>query len=374
VEEESKEGENPGENPEVSKEDAPPAAATVAPPAAAAVAESKMPPSQKEPPVPSGPGTSDAKTSGRILSLDMLGEEASQEVRDLFEKFMKETNKAERKAMGRRGLQRDAVLVKLLKAYALNCFSHNMWESFEHALVGVVSGLSEQESLGTIYARHNGSPKDPKDSYPPVSDGTTWFPPGEAFKVSAIVAVQIMEVVIRSSQAHGIDPPRWRWEDTLLGGILEKCKEMRMTPELRELAMFVCLIYSSATPDRVCISTTINLFVGGYTSWKKFAEASAEELKEFTQEAGIDARNDRLIDIAKDIVENHGGRLPSERSVMEEWVGVKGKTASILCNEVHHIPSGIGVDRHVRELETSIGNYNYPHNERSVEEDPNNVE
>lgn len=160
----------------------------------------------------------------------------------------------------------------------------------------------------------------------------------------------------------------------MLGGILEKCKETRMTPELRELAMFVCLIYSSATPDRVCISTTINLFVGGYTSWKKFAEASAEELKEFTQEAGIDARNDRLIDIAKDIVENHGGRLPSERSVMEEWVGVKGKTASILCNEVHHIPSGIGVDRHVRELSTALGYYIYPTNKRSVVADPHDVE
>ena len=126
--------------------------------------------------------------------------------------------------------------------------------------------------------------------------------------------------------------------------------------ELRRLAMLVCLILSAATSDRSCIESTGKLYRAGLLNVHKLAEGKLEEIKKHISKCGIQhKRAEHLVGMAVRLIELHDGRVPSNLEDLMNINGVGRKTAVLMRNEAFGFFSGIGTDKHVKEMSIALG-------------------
>ena len=177
-------------------------------------------------------------------------------------------------------------------------------------------------------------------------------PPGDRFRLVANDLLQMMQVCDMAAAVHGVGAARWNWETCLM----EKMKEIgEVTRHIREVAMAFCLILSAATPDLVCIECTVALFAAGLLVLERLESADEEVIRRCIRSSVIYRWVGYLKEFAKQVNENHQGRIPSTYKDLVKFDGVGPKMAVLVMNEVFGITTVICVDTHVTALSQALG-------------------
>jgi endonuclease III len=125
--------------------------------------------------------------------------------------------------------------------------------------------------------------------------------------------------------------------------------------------MLVCLVLSAATNDKACIRCTVRLFKKGLLSAKAMATAPLEDLRACIAEAGIQHRRAQYLQaMAKTIMVEHDGVVPSDYVKLIELLGVGRKSIVLMLNEAFGFFFGIGTDSHVMRVALSLGMVTIP--------------
>ncbi len=128
--------------------------------------------------------------------------------------------------------------------------------------------------------------------------------------------------------------------------------------------LFATILSAQCTDARVNIVTE-KLFKK-YTCLQDFADADIKELEEDVRQTGFyhnKARNIKAC--AGELLERHGGEVPSDIESLTALSGVGRKTANVIRGNIYHIPS-IVVDTHVKRISNKLG--------LTKEEDPVKIE
>lgn len=142
-----------------------------------------------------------------------------------------------------------------------------------------------------------------------------------------------------------------------------KCSLDYETP----LQLLVATILSAQCTDARVNMVTPALFAR-YQGAEDFATAEPRELETAIQSTGFFRSKARsIIGCCKQIVADHGGRLPSTLDEMVQLPGVGRKTANVVLGNTCGI-SGITVDTHVGRLSQRMGLTKHTHPEK-VERD-----
>lgn len=117
--------------------------------------------------------------------------------------------------------------------------------------------------------------------------------------------------------------------------------------------LFATILSAQCTDARVNIVTK-DLFVK-YPSIEAFSEADIKELEEDIKPTGFyhnKARNIKAC--AKELLERHGGEVPSDIESLTALSGVGRKTANVIRGNIYNDPS-IVVDTHVKRISAKFG-------------------
>jgi len=118
--------------------------------------------------------------------------------------------------------------------------------------------------------------------------------------------------------------------------------------------LLVAVMLSAHTTDRSVNAATRNLFPVANTP-AAIAALGVEGVKPFIKPVGLyntKARN--LVGLAQQLLEQHGGEVPPERTALEALPGVGRKTANIILNMVFG-HNEIAVDTHIFRVANRTG-------------------
>ncbi len=131
------------------------------------------------------------------------------------------------------------------------------------------------------------------------------------------------------------------------------------------LELLVATILSAQCTDRRVNEVTKALFVD-YPNARAYAVAELDELEEAVRSTGFFRQKAKNIKACcSDIVESHGGEVPSTMDELTSLAGVGRKTASVLLAVAFDTPA-IAVDTHCRRVSQRLG--------LTLEDNPDNVE
>lgn len=128
--------------------------------------------------------------------------------------------------------------------------------------------------------------------------------------------------------------------------------------------LFATILSAQCTDARVNIVTD-SLFKK-YRDLQAFADADIKELEQDVRTTGFyhnKAKNIKAC--AKELLERHGGEVPSDIESLTALSGVGRKTANVIRGNIFHEPS-IVVDTHVKRISNKLG--------LTKEEDPVKIE
>ena len=129
------------------------------------------------------------------------------------------------------------------------------------------------------------------------------------------------------------------------------------TTELEHRSPFellVAVMLSAHTTDKSVNAATRNLFPVANTP-AAIAALGVEGVKPYIRSVGLyNTKAANLVALARQIVERHGGEVPSDREALEALPGVGRKTASIILNMVFGQPE-IAVDTHIFRVANRTG-------------------
>jgi endonuclease-3 len=118
--------------------------------------------------------------------------------------------------------------------------------------------------------------------------------------------------------------------------------------------LLVAVMLSAHTTDRSVNAATRNLFPVANTP-AAIAALGVEAVKSYIRSVGLyNTKAANLVALARQILEKHGGEVPSERAALEALPGVGRKTASIILNMVFGHPE-IAVDTHIFRVANRTG-------------------
>ncbi len=129
--------------------------------------------------------------------------------------------------------------------------------------------------------------------------------------------------------------------------------------------LLIATILSAQCTDARVNLVTKDLFVK-YPSVEAFANADLRELEQDIHSTGFyhnKAKN--IIACCRELMEKHGGEVPSDMESLTALAGVGRKTANVIRGNIFHEPS-IVVDTHVKRISKKLG--------VTKEEDPVKVE
>ena len=113
-----------------------------------------------------------------------------------------------------------------------------------------------------------------------------------------------------------------------------------------DIELLTAIILSAQCTDVRVNKVTAELFQK-YKTVQDFANADLKELEREIYSTGFYHNKARsIIDMAKAIVKQHGGKIPQDMESLVKLAGVGRKTASVFLSEYHNIPA-IAVDTHV---------------------------
>ena len=118
--------------------------------------------------------------------------------------------------------------------------------------------------------------------------------------------------------------------------------------------LLVAVMLSAHTTDKSVNAATRVLFPAANTP-AAIAALGVEGVKPYIRSVGLyNTKAANLVALARQIVELHGGQVPSERAALEALPGVGRKTASIILNMVFGQPE-IAVDTHIFRVANRTG-------------------
>ncbi len=118
--------------------------------------------------------------------------------------------------------------------------------------------------------------------------------------------------------------------------------------------LLVAVVLSAQATDAGVNKATPALFAVADTPEKMLALGEAK-VTEYIKTIGLyrgKARN--LIALSRKLVEEHGGKVPSDRAALESLPGVGRKTANVVLNVAFHQPT-IAVDTHIFRVANRTG-------------------
>ncbi len=119
--------------------------------------------------------------------------------------------------------------------------------------------------------------------------------------------------------------------------------------------LLAATILSAQCTDKRVNMTTPALFAK-YPDAAALAVAKQEDVEEIVKSTGFfraKARN--LIAMAGDLVDQHGGQVPTDMDALVQLAGVGRKTANVLLGNAFNINVGVVVDTHVGRLANRLG-------------------
>ena len=120
------------------------------------------------------------------------------------------------------------------------------------------------------------------------------------------------------------------------------------------LQLLIATILSAQCTDARVNLVTPALFAR-YPDAAAFAEADRAELERMIQSTGFFRNKARSIQLCcREIVERHGGQVPSTMEELTPLPGVGRKTANVVLGNAYAVP-GIPVDTHVTRLSRRMG-------------------
>jgi endonuclease-3 len=129
------------------------------------------------------------------------------------------------------------------------------------------------------------------------------------------------------------------------------------TTELKYSSSFellVAVMLSAHTTDKSVNAATHKLFAVANTP-QKIAALGVDRLKPYLKSVGLyNTKAKNLIGLCRQLLELHGGKVPSDRAALEALPGVGRKTANIILNIVFGELT-IGVDTHIFRVANRTG-------------------
>jgi endonuclease-3 len=118
--------------------------------------------------------------------------------------------------------------------------------------------------------------------------------------------------------------------------------------------LLVAVVLSAHTTDKSVNAATRALFPLANTP-AAIAALGVEGVKPYIRSVGLyNTKAANLVALARQLIERHGGEIPSERAALEALPGVGRKTASIILNMVFGQPE-IAVDTHIFRVANRTG-------------------
>ena len=119
--------------------------------------------------------------------------------------------------------------------------------------------------------------------------------------------------------------------------------------------LMVATILSAQCTDERVNMVTPGLFKK-YRSVRAFAEADLGELEDDVRSTGFYSNKAKAIrNSARQLLENHGGRIPKTLDELVELPGVGRKTGSVILGAGFGLAEGVVVDTHVGRISRLLG-------------------
>jgi len=156
----------------------------------------------------------------------------------------------------------------------------------------------------------------------------------------------------RSSQRRNMQPARRR-------AIFRRLQAANPHPTTELLhrspfELLVAVMLSAHTTDRSVNAATRKLFPIAHTP-QAIAALGIAGVRPYLKSVGLyNMKAKNLIGLARQILEQHGGRVPADRAALEALPGVGRKTANIILNMVFG-EATIGVDTHIFRVANRTG-------------------
>lgn len=117
----------------------------------------------------------------------------------------------------------------------------------------------------------------------------------------------------------------------------------------KDYELLLATMLSAQTTDKRVNSVTKILF-DKYSSLKKLSKADIKDVEEIIKPIGTFRKKAKnLIEIAKKLEEDYGGKLPNNRQYLETLPGVGRKTTNVVLSNIYNEPC-IAVDTHVSRV------------------------
>ena len=119
--------------------------------------------------------------------------------------------------------------------------------------------------------------------------------------------------------------------------------------------LLTATILSAQCTDERVNATTPALF-GKYPDARSLANAKQADVEAIVKPLGFfRAKAANIIGMAKGLVENHDGNVPSDLAALVELPGVGRKTANVVLGSWFGLASGVVVDTHVKRISHLLG-------------------
>lgn len=122
----------------------------------------------------------------------------------------------------------------------------------------------------------------------------------------------------------------------------------------KDYELVIAVMLSAQTTDVSVNKVTRKLF-SKYTSLEELANGNLEDIENAIKELGLyknKAKN--VIEIAKSLLGNFNGNVPSDKNLLQTLPGVGNKTAGVIRAEIFNIPD-LPVDTHVLRVSKRLG-------------------
>jgi len=118
--------------------------------------------------------------------------------------------------------------------------------------------------------------------------------------------------------------------------------------------LLFAILLSAQTTDIAVNKVTKSLFEA-YNDLKDYANADLNDLENHIKTIGLYRNKAKNLQLsAKMILEDYGGIIPKNQTLLEKLPGVGRKTANVYLSELHKIPR-IAVDTHVSRVSIRLG-------------------
>ena len=122
----------------------------------------------------------------------------------------------------------------------------------------------------------------------------------------------------------------------------------------KDYELVIAVMLSAQTTD-ISVNKVTPILFDKYKTLEELANASLFDVEEIIHSIGLyknKAKN--VIAIAKTLVNDYGGVVPSDKDELQKLPGVGNKTAGVIRAEIFHIPD-LPVDTHILRISKRFG-------------------